>query len=76
MVNVGPDVLLKLAVTVLGPLILRFCGVAVPLRLPLNPENWYPLLAAALTVTTAPALYQPLAGLIVPPAAGVAVVVR
>ena len=64
------------AVTERGPLIVTFCGVVVPVNAPENPPNWYPLLAVAPTATTTPALYHPLAGLIVPPAVGLAAVVR
>jgi hypothetical protein len=64
----------KLAVTLLGAFMVRFCGVVVPLRAPVKPENWKPLLAVAATETTAPLVYQLLAGLIVPPA--LAAVVR
>jgi uncharacterized SAM-binding protein YcdF (DUF218 family) len=65
----------KFAVTLKGPFIVTFCGVAVPVSAPLNPENVYPEAALALTETTAPALYHPVAGLIVPPADGFALVV-
>jgi hypothetical protein len=64
------------AVTDSGPLIVTFCGVVAPVNAPEKLTNWYPLLAVALTPTTAPALYQPLAGAIVPPAAGLAAVIR
>jgi len=66
---------LKFAVTEAGALMVRFCGVVVPVRLPLKPENVYPLMAVALTGTTAPLLYQPLAGVMDPPALGLAAVV-
>lgn len=67
---------MKFAVTLSGPFIVRYCGVVVPPRLPLKPEKTYPLAAEALTWTTTPLLYHPLAGLIVPPWAGDTAVVR
>jgi hypothetical protein len=70
------DTAVNVAVTVTGPLIVTVCGVVVPVSPPVNPLNWYPLFTAALTETALPALYQPLAGLIVPPADGLAAVVR
>ena len=57
----------KLAVTEAGALSVRFCGVVVPLRAPLNPANWLPRLAVALTATTVPLLYHALPGAMVPP---------
>src|SRR4051794_34174742 len=66
----------KLAVTVAGAFRVVFCGVVVPVRAPEKPVNWYPEFAVALTATTAPALNQPLAGAIEPPAARFAAVVR
>jgi hypothetical protein len=52
------------------------CGDVVPESPPLKPENVYPLLGVALTDGVVPLLYQPLAGLIVPSADGLAAVVR
>jgi hypothetical protein len=75
MFTVAGGLELKLAVTVAGALMVRFCGVVVPVRAPLKPVNWYPLLAVALTATTAPLLIHPLGGLIVPPALGLTAVV-
>lgn len=66
----------KLAVTLLGAVILTFCGVAVPVRSPPNPENAGAPLAAALTVTTSPLLCHPLAGPIFPPVAVLTAVVK
>jgi hypothetical protein len=76
-VMVGTGV--KFAVTLSFPLMVRFCGVVVPLRLPLNPEKTYPLAADALTCTTVPVFSaQPLEqdGLIVPAPDGLTAVVR
>src|SRR5262245_11187828 len=72
----GAPATAKFAVTVAGPFMIRLCGVVVPDSAPAKPENWYPLLAAELTDTTAPLLYQALTGLMVPPAAGFAAVVN
>ena len=66
----------KLAVTLLGAVMLRVCGVVVPVRAPLNPTKEYPALGAALTTTESPLLYQPLPGLIIPPPAGLTLVVK
>jgi hypothetical protein len=66
----------KPAVTDSGPLIVTFCGFVVPASAPENPLNWYPDAAVALTDTTDPALYHPVAGLIVPPATGLDAVVN
>jgi hypothetical protein len=66
----------KLAVTLLGAVMLTFCVGAVPVRSPPKPENGDPPFALALTVTTSPLLCHPLAGLIFPPAAGLTAVVR
>src|ERR1035438_8602513 len=64
----------KFAVTPAGPAMAgRFCGLVTPLSAPVKPENWYPLLAWALTEGDDPALYQPLAGWIVPPLAAAVV---
>jgi hypothetical protein len=71
-----PPVAVNPAVTDAAALIVTFCGVAVPVSPPLNPLNVYPAFAVALTATTAPALYHPLPGVIVPPADGLADVVR
>jgi len=48
----------------------------LPLSAPLKPENVYALFAVALTLTNDPLVYQLLDGLIEPPAAGEAAVVR
>ena len=61
-----------LAVTLTGPFRVTLCGVVVPESPPLKPLNTYGALAAALTETTLPALYQALAGPMLPPAAGFA----
>jgi hypothetical protein len=66
----------NVAVTVAGPFMLTFCGVAIPESEPVKPVNPYPLFAAALTETTAPLLYHPLAGMTVPPADGLTTVVK
>jgi hypothetical protein len=66
----------KPAVVLAGAFIVTFCGLAVPVSAPLKPLNRYPVLAEALTATTVPVLYHPLAGLTVPPATGLAAVVR
>ena len=58
----------KLAATVTGAFMVTFCGVVVPLNPLENPLKRFPALADALTETTEPALYQPLAGLMLPPA--------
>ena len=52
----GPLVLVKLAVTVAGAFMVKLCGVVAPLNAPLNPVNWKPEFAVALTGTTVPAL--------------------
>jgi hypothetical protein len=44
--------------------------------LPVKPLNTYPLAGVAVTVTTVPLLYQPLAGEMVPPPTGLTAVVR
>ena len=67
---------LKFAVTVAGAFIVRFWGVVVPLNAPLNPVNWFPEIAVALTGTTAAALNHPLTGPIDPSLDGFAAVVR
>src|SRR5581483_10370701 len=82
----GPDVgetlvmegacAVKFAMTLSVPLTVKYCGLAVPPRLPLNPEKTYPLAGVALTCTTEPLVYHPLAGEMVPPPAGLTVVVR
>jgi hypothetical protein len=69
-----PPLEVKFAVTDFGAFMVRFWGVVVPVRSPLKPENVNPLFAVALTETAAPLVYQPLAGLIVPPV--LALVVR
>jgi hypothetical protein len=66
----------NVAVTVSGPVIVTFCGVVVPASAPVNPVKLYPLAAAALTATTLPLFTQPLAGVMLPPPAGLAAVVR
>jgi hypothetical protein len=53
---------MKLAVTVAVPVTVKFCGLAVPVRAPVKPENRYPLFGVAVMATTEPLLYQPLAG--------------
>src|SRR5712691_5715167 len=72
----SPPAAVKFAVTDAGPVMVRFCGVVVPDRAPAKPENWYPLLAAALTDITTPLLYQAVAGLMLPPATGLTAVVK
>jgi hypothetical protein len=76
LVTVIATVVPNVAVTVVAADIVTFCGVVVPLSAPVNPVNWYPAFAVALTDTTVPALYHPLDGAIVPPADGLADVVR
>ncbi len=66
----------KLAVTVAAPFIVTFCGVVVPVNAPEKPLKVYPPLAVALTCTTVPLLCHPLDGLMLPPAVGLAAVVR
>jgi hypothetical protein len=66
--------LVNVAPTLLGPDMVRFWGVAVPVRLPVKPANWKVLAAEALTETVAPALYHPLAGAMLPPPLATAVV--
>jgi hypothetical protein len=58
---------LKVAVTERGPFMVGVCGLVEPLKPPLKPVNAYPALAAAVTSTDARSLYQPLAGLMLPP---------
>jgi hypothetical protein len=48
----------------------------VPDRTPEKPLNTYPEAGIALTLTLVPVLYQALAGLMVPPAVGLATVVK
>ena len=69
------EVELKLAATLIGPVIVRLPGLVVPLKSPEKPVNTYPALGVALTVAIAPELYQP-PGVMLPPAAGLAEVVR
>jgi hypothetical protein len=76
LVTVMATVVPNVAVTVAAADIVTFCGVVVPLSAPVNPVNWYPAFAVALTLTTVPALYHPLDGAIVPPAEGLADVVK
>ena len=69
----------KVAATLCAAVIVRFWGVATPLSAPEKPANPYPLFAAApmdTTWGTGRPLYQPLAGLMEPPSAGLAAVVR
>src|SRR5579863_3842567 len=70
----GPLSTLKLAVTLAGPVMIRFCGI-VPDSAPLKPMNWSPGLAVALIGTDVPLFTHSLAGLMVPSFAGFAVVV-
>jgi hypothetical protein len=44
----------KLAAADIGPVIVKFCGVAAPLKLPLKPKNCCPDTGVADTCTTAP----------------------
>jgi hypothetical protein len=66
----------KLAVTLLGTVMVTFPDVAVPVRSPLKPVNGCTPVGLALTVTTSPLLCHPLPGPIFPNAAGLAVVVK
>src|SRR6266536_4215183 len=59
------EVWVKFAVTLLLVFMITYPGEP-PVKEPLNPVNWYPALAAAVTVTCVPLLYQLLAGYIVP----------
>jgi hypothetical protein len=67
----------KFAITFVGALIVKSFDDEVPLRAPPNPENWYPLLGTAVTLTAVPCGYQVSCGLTlnVPPPAGLADVV-
>jgi hypothetical protein len=67
----------KLAVTLTEPVIVRFCGLVVPLKAPEKPENKYPLAGVAVIWTCVPALYAQQGGLNVrvPVPAGLTLVV-
>jgi len=52
----------KIARTFTGWFIVTLCGLTVPVSPPLKPVNGYPEFGVAVTWTTWPLLYQPLAG--------------
>jgi hypothetical protein len=43
----GAGIRVKVAVTLFGPLIVKSCGLVVPLKLPVHSVNAYPVLAVA-----------------------------
>jgi hypothetical protein len=45
----------NVAVTAIGPLMVSDRGFAVPLALPLQPANWYPVAGVAVRLTVEPA---------------------
>jgi len=71
----------KFAVTALSAVMVNCCGLLLPVSAPLHPEKVYPALLLAVSVTTAPCAYFPLApgpgfGATVPPAAGFVAIVK
>ncbi len=67
----------KFAVTLFGPAIVNEAGLAEPVKSPAQLEKTYPVFGLADTDTLCPLLYQfTPGGLTVPPAEGVADVVK
>lgn len=70
-VGLGVGFIAKLAVSVIGPFMIKVAGLPEPLKdptpLPIQPVNVKPLFGKAEMVTLCPALIQLLNGLTVPP---------